>query len=63
MQPYEGLNEKDWKIIQIALQKLQITGGEAQMMVNLLKKVEMETELLKVPKTKRPKKGDLITKS
>ena len=32
------------------------------MMVNLLKKVEMEKELLKVPKTKRPKKGDLITK-
>lgn len=62
MQTYEGLSENDWKIIQIALQKLQITGNEAPMMSNLLQKVQMELELLQVPKKERPKVGDVITK-
>lgn len=62
MQTYEGLSENDWKIIQIALQKLQITGAEAPMMSNLLQKVQMELELLQVPKKERPKVGDVITK-
>jgi hypothetical protein len=62
MRPYEGLNEQDWKIVQIALQKLPITGVEAPMMSNLLQKVQMEIELQSIPKEDRPKKGDLITK-
>ena len=57
MRPYEGLNEQDWKIVQIALQKLPITGVEAPMMSNLLQKVQMEIELQSIPK-----EGDLITK-
>jgi hypothetical protein len=62
MRPYEGLNEQDWKIVQIALQKLPITGVEAPMMSNLLQKVQMEIELQSIPKEDRPKEGDLITK-
>lgn len=62
MRPYEGLNEQDWKIVQIALQKLPITGVEAPMMSNLLQKVKMEIELQSIPKEDRPKEGDLITK-
>lgn len=62
MRPYEGLNEQDWKIVQIALQKLPITGVEAPMMSNLLQKVQMEIELQSIPKEDRPKQGDLITK-
>jgi hypothetical protein len=62
MRPYEGLNEQDWKVVQIALQKLPITGVEAPMMSNLLQKVQMEIELQSIPKEDRPKKGDLITK-
>jgi len=62
MRPYEGLNEQDWKIVQIALQKLPITGVEAPMMSNLLQKVQMEIELQSIPKEDRPNEGDLITK-
>lgn len=62
MKSYEGLNESDLKIIQIALQKLPITGGEAPMIVNLLQKVEMEIDLLKVPIEDRPSPGDIVAK-
>ena len=62
MQTYEGLNANDWKIIQIALQKLPITGGEAPMLSNILQKVQMEIELSQIPEEDRPKKGDVITK-
>lgn len=62
MQIYEGMNESDWKIIRIALQKLQITGVEAPMMVNLLQKVEMELEFTQIPKESRPETGDVIQK-
>lgn len=62
MQKYDGLNTNDWKIIQISLEKLPITGVEAPMMSELLQKVKMELELQKLPKKDRPKKGDVITK-
>jgi hypothetical protein len=62
MKPYEGLIEQDLKVIQIAVQKLQITGAEAPMISNLLQKIQMEIELQKQPQTSRPEKGDLITK-
>lgn len=62
MQTYEGLNANDWKVIQIALQKLPITGGEALMLSNILQKVQMEIELSQIPKEDRPKNGDVITK-
>ena len=39
MTEYKGLDGQDLKIIQIALNKLQITGDEAQMMVNLHQKI------------------------
>ena len=62
MKSYEGLTEKDLKIIQIAVQKLPITGGEAPMIVNLLQKIQMEIELLKLPLQDRPNPGDIIAK-
>ena len=62
MKPYEGLIEQDLKVIQIAVQKLQITGAEAPMISNLLQKIQMEIELQKQPQASRPEKGDLITK-
>lgn len=62
MTQYEGMNENDWKVIQIAIQKLQITGAEAPMITNLLQKVEMEMGLLNVPKQSRPKAGDILQK-
>lgn len=62
MKSYEGLTESDLKIIRMALQKLPITGGEALMIVNLLQKVEMEIDLLKIPIEDRPKSGDIIAK-
>ena len=62
MKSYEGLNESDLKIIQIALQKLPITGGEAPMIVKLLQKVEMEIDLLKIPIEDRPSPGDIVAK-
>ncbi len=62
MEQYKGLEEKDLKIIQIALNKLPITGAEAPMMVNLQKKIQMEMDFLKTPKSKRPKKGDTLIK-
>ena len=55
MQEYDGLTEADLKIIQIDLSKLQITGAEASMMVNLQQKIQMEIELLKTPKAKKSK--------
>lgn len=62
MRPYEGFTEQDLKVIQISVQKMQITGAEAPMISNLLQKIEMEIGLLKTPKASRPKKGDLVTK-
>ena len=62
MEQYKGLEEKDLKIIQIALNKLPITGAEAPMMVNLQQKIQMEIDFLKTPKRGRPKKGDTLIK-
>ena len=62
MTEYKGLDGQDLKIIQIALNKLQITGAEAPMMVNLQQKIQMEIDFLKTPKSKRPKKGDTLIK-
>ena len=62
MQTYQGLSENDWKIIQIAVQKLSITGAEAPMVVTLLQKIQMEIEFSKLSEEERPKKGDIITK-
>ena len=62
MQEYKGLEENDLKVIQIALNKLPITGAEAQMMVGIQQKIQMELEFLKTPKRGRPKKGDTIIK-
>ena len=56
MQQYKGLEENDLKVIQIALNKLPITGAEAPMMVNLQQKIQMEFDFLKTPKRGRPKK-------
>ena len=42
MQQYKGLEEQDLKVIQIALNKLPITGAEAQMMVGIQQKIQME---------------------
>jgi len=60
MKQYEGLKENDWKIIIIALQKLPITGVEAPMIANLMKKVQMEAELSMMPKESRPQVGDIV---
>ena len=49
MTPYNGLTEEEWNVVRLALSKLQITGAEAPLMVNLLQKVNMEIELLKIP--------------
>ena len=62
MQTYEGLSENDWKVIQIAVQKLPITGVEAPMIVTLLQKIQMEIGFSKLSEEERPKKGDIITK-
>ena len=62
MEQYKGLEEQDLKIIQIALNKLPITGAEAPMMVNLQQKIQMEIDFLKTPKRRRPKKGDTLIK-
>ena len=62
MQQYKGLEENDLKVIQIALNKLPITGAEAPMMVKLQQKIQMELDFLKTPKKGRPKKGDTIIK-
>jgi hypothetical protein len=62
MKSYEGLNEKDWQIIQIAVKKMEITGADAYMISSLLTKIKLEVELLNLPESERPKKGDLITK-
>ena len=62
MKAYEGLNETDLKVIRMALEKLPITGADAIMMVDLQRKVQIEIDLLEIPKSKRPKKGYIITK-
>lgn len=62
MTEYKGLEENDLQVILIALNKLPITGAEATMMVNLQKKIQMELEFTKTPKSKRPKKGDTLIK-
>ena len=62
MTEYKGLEENDLKVIQIALNKLPITGAEAQMMVGIQQKIQMELDFLKTPKRGRPKKGDTIIK-
>ena len=62
MEQYKGLEENDLKVIQIALNKLPITGAEAQMMVGIQQKIQMELDFLKTPKRGRPKKGDTIIK-
>ena len=62
MKEYKGLEENDLKVIQIALNKLPITGAEAQMMVGIQQKIQMEIEFLKTPKRGRPKKGETIIK-
>lgn len=62
MKEYKGLEENDLKVIQIALNKLPITGAEAPMMVNIQQKIQMELDFLKTPKRGRPKKGDTIIK-
>jgi len=62
MKEYKGLEENDLKVIQIALNKLPITGAEAQMMVGIQQKIQMELDFLKTPKRGRPKKGDTIIK-
>jgi hypothetical protein len=62
MEEYQGLEEQDLKIIQIALSKLPITGAEAQMMVKLQKKVQMELDFINTPKQQKPKKGDTLIK-
>ena len=62
MTEYKGLEENDLKVIQVALNKLPITGAEAQMMVGIQQKIQMELEFLKTPKRGRPKKGDTIIK-
>jgi len=62
MKEYKGLEENDLKVIQIALNKLPITGAEAQMMVGIQQKIQMELDFLKTPKKGRPKKGDTIIK-
>ena len=61
LRSYEGLTENDLKIIRIAVQKLQITGTEAPMITALLQKIDMEIDLLKIPKADRPEPGDVIT--
>ena len=61
LKSYEGFTENDLKVIQIAIQKLQITGTEAPMITMLLQKIEMEIDLLKIPKADRPEPGDVIT--
>jgi len=62
MKSYEGMTEADWKIIQIAVKKMEITGADAYMISSLLTKIKLEVELLNLPESERPKKGDLITK-
>lgn len=62
MKSYEGLNEKDWQIIQIAVKKMEIKGADAYMISNLLTKIKLEVELLNLPANERPKIGDVIAK-
>ncbi len=61
MEQYEGLTLQDLKVIQIALQKLPITGVEAPMMVKLQKKIEMEIDFISSG-AEKPKVGDVIIK-
>lgn len=61
LKSYEGFTENDLKIMQIAVQKMQITGIEALMVSQLLQKIQMEIDLLKIPEKDRPKHGDVVT--
>ena len=56
MEQYKGLEEQDLKIIQIALNKLPITGAEAPMMVNLQKKSKWKWIFLKLQNLKDQKR-------
>jgi len=62
MKSYERLNKQDLKIIQVAVQKLPIVGSEASLIAGLLKKIQMEIDLVDIPQEERPQDGDLITK-
>lgn len=62
MKHYEGLNQKDWQIIQIAVKKMEIKGADAYMISKLLNKIKLEVELLNLPANERPKIGDVIAK-
>ena len=61
LKSYEGFTENDLKIMQIAVQKMQITGIEALMVSQLLQKIQMEIDLLKIPEKDRPQRGDVVT--
>ena len=41
---------------------MEITGKEAPVITNLMKKISLEIELLDLPSNERPKVGDIITK-
>ena len=56
MTEYKGLDGQDLKVIQIALNKLQITGAEAPMMVNLQKKSKWKWIFLKLQNLKDQKR-------
>lgn len=61
LRSYEGLTENDLKLLRVAVQKLQIMGTDAPMITALLQKIDMEIDLLKMPKADRPEPGDIIT--
>lgn len=63
MEKYEGLTENDYKILQIALSKMPITGAEAPMVVKLQQKLQMELDFSKLPDEEKPQKGDILTKN
>ena len=48
MTPYAGLNENDYNILIFAVNKLDIKGSEAAVIVMLLDKLEKEREFLKI---------------
>ena len=62
MLSYEGFTENDLNVIQIAVKRLQITGEQAPMITALMQKIEMEIDLLNIPESERPQKGDVVTK-
>ena len=62
LKSYEGFTENDLNVIQIAVKRLQITGEQALMITALMQKIEMEIDLLNIPESERPQKGDVVTK-